>query len=510
MANREMTGVEAARLPRWLSLLLSGRGVVVFWLGYGVLHSIFRLNVSHTLSLDDSRSNELVQELALGYQNQQPPLYEWLLWAAQQFLGTGIESTLFIRYSLIAGIGIACYGAVRAALKDERWAAAASLSLAASYPVGWTFHEWGTQTILLCIACFATMHAVINWLEKPSWRAAFWLGIAIGLGLLAKFSYVLTIAGLFVATLSISETRRALCDRRLLLTASIALLMISPYWFWLVSANVSVASAVTKKMILEQQPYLVRVLTGLWRLAISIPLFLLPWLAFIALCAPKAFDFRKSAVAPAGLVERLVLRTIIAAALLAALGVVVIGATNIAERYMHAIAIIAPIYVFARIQRFDPHRLAVRPIVVFAISVALIVVGIRVAAEWGAFAGPQQKRRSWQIPYQSFVMKLKERGIDRGTVVTANVRDAGNLRAFLPNLRVIGLDSLRVLHPPLRPGDSSLCTVVYLDADADDPKIPRGSPPERIEVIERPVWFGATRKGTWYVAKLDPQSPVCR
>ena len=493
----------------WLSCLLSGRGVLAFWISYGLIHAIFRLNVSRTLSLDDSRSNELVQELALGYQNQQPPLYEWLLWAAQQFLGTGIESTLLVRYTLIAGVGIACYGAVRAALKDDRWAAVASLSLAASYPVGWTFHEWATQTILLCIACFATLHAAINWIEKLSLRSAFWLGAAIGLGLLSKFSYVLTIGGLLIAMLSMPETRRTLCDRRLLLTAAVALLMIAPYVFWLVTVNVDVATAVAKKMIPVSRPYPARVLKGLGRLAISIPLFLLPWLFFIALLAPKAFGFGGKATAPAGLIERLTLRTMIAAAILAALGIIAIGATNIAERYMHAIVMIAPVYVFARIQRFDPERLSMRPIVALALIVALIVIGIRVTAESDSPASRRATRMS-QIPFQSLAEQLKQRGIDHGTVVTPGVREAGNLRAFLPHLRVIARDSLRALHPALRAEDARSCVLVYPAGDATGPKIATAGPHERIEATGRTAWFKRPRSGTWFVARLDPQSPMCR
>ena len=488
--------------------LLSGRGVLAFWGIYALVHATFRFNVSHTLSLDDSRSNELAQQFALGYQDQQPPLYEWLLWSAQQFLGTGIQSTLLVRYTLIAGVGIACYGAVRAALKDERWAAVASLSLAASYPVGWTFHEWATQTILLCIACFATLHAAINWLEKPSLRSAFWLGAAIGLGLLAKFSYLLCIGGLLIAALSMAETRRALCDRRLLLTAAVALLMISPYVFWLSTVNVDIVAAVAKKMILEPRPYPTRVLKGLSRLVIYVPLFLLPWLFFIAVLAPKAFGFGKPTV-PAGLAERLTLRTMIGAAFLAAVGIALIGATNIAERYMHAIAMIAPIYVFARVQRFDPQRLSMRPIVILSLSVALIVIGVRVIAETDSFVTPRGTR-AWQIPFQSLADQLKARGIDRGTVVTPGVREAGNLRAFLPHLRVIAKDSLRVSRPALRPEDARSCVLVYPAGDIEGPKMLQGSVPERIEASGHTAWFGRPRHGIWFIAKLDPQSPICR
>src|SRR5690606_21231528 len=193
-----------------ISALLSFRGVFLFWVVYGLLHAALRLGVSRTLIIDDARANELAQTFALGYQVRQPPLYEWLLWSVQQFLGPGIESHLFVRYSLIACIGLATFGAVRAAVKDDRWAAAASFSLILSYPVGWTFHEWATQTILLCIACMLTIHAAIRFFERPGAGAAAFLGIALALGFYAKFSFPLFLGGLLLAALSVRETRNRL------------------------------------------------------------------------------------------------------------------------------------------------------------------------------------------------------------------------------------------------------------------------------------------------------------
>jgi hypothetical protein len=80
-----------------LSALLSFRGVLLFWFVYGLAHAGLRLGVSRTLTIDDARANELTQTFAWGYQIRQPPLYEWLLWCVQQFLGPGIESHLFVR-----------------------------------------------------------------------------------------------------------------------------------------------------------------------------------------------------------------------------------------------------------------------------------------------------------------------------------------------------------------------------------------------------------------------------
>lgn len=512
MTTRKTLSGKPPRLTGLPAFLLSGRGVVVFWIAYGLIHAVLRLNISHTLAVDDARSTELVQNFALGYQAAQPPLYEWLLWCSQRIFGTGIASDLSVRYALIAALGAACFGAARAALNDARWAAAASLSLAASYPVGWAFHEWGTQTIVLCVACFATMHAAIRWLEKPSAGIAFWLGAAIGLGLLSKFTYLLFLGGLVLACLSLAETRRRLADPRLLISAMVALAMISPYLFWLAKVHGDIVAAVDKIVVPRGKPYLRRVLIGLARLVKSIPLFLLPWLAFLALLAPGAFRPAAPGAAQASTIERLVLRTMIAAAALTAIGIVALGATQVAERYMHPILIVAPIYVFARIRRFDPRGISLRPLAVLAVAAAAAVFCIRIVAVTDNGFTRRADRLS-QIPYRQLAGALEARGIRDGTVVTFGVREAGNLRAFLPTLRVIAADSFRILRPPRRPSDGRSCVLVYskMQAKQRDKLASFGAPgPERIDVSAPPSILGAPRRGSWWIARLDPKSMACK
>ena len=505
----------SARLPfrnGWLSFLSSGWGVFAFWISFGLAHAILRLNVSRTLSLDDSRASELVQEFALGYQERQPPLYEWLLWCVQRAFGPGIESHLIVRYALIAAIGLACYGAVKAALKDERWAAAASLSLAMSFPIGWSFHEWATQTILLCVACFATLHAAINWLEKPSIRTALWLGGAIGLGFMSKFSYPLMLGGLAIACLSMPELRHRLADKRLVLSFAVAFLICSPYLYWLTQVHGNVAHAIERTMITQENPHWRRALIGLAKLLKSLSLFLLPWLAFVAAVAPRAFGFGRASAPPPGMAERLTLRTMIAAATLVAIGIAAIGATNIAERYMHGVLIVAPVYVFARIARFDPERLTLRPLVILSLVVALVVLGVRIVATADNIFTKRADRLS-QVPFHGLALALKERGIERSTVVTPDVRDAGNLRSFLPHLRVIALDSFRKGNPPRRLDTDGTCWLIYNglhEGEEEQALTLHPAELQRIEVNPPAAGFGAPRRGLWFLGKLDPNSPVCR
>jgi hypothetical protein len=486
--------------------------VVVFWAVYGIAHASLRLSITRTLTLDDSRASELVQTLSLGYQLRQPPLYEWLLWFSQRLFGSGIESHLVVRYMLIALLGIATFGAVRAAVKDDRWAAVASFSLAFSYPVGWTFHEWATQTILLSIACMATMHATILFLEAPSGRRFVLLGLAIALGLYAKFSYPLFLGGLLVAALSMQETRSRLRDARLLIAVAIAVIAISPYLYWVMQVPGDVVANLSSHLIQGTQSQAERAAIGLWRLVSSISVFLLPWLLFVALLAPKAFLPTAAASPPPSIVERLVLRTMIFAALIAALGIAATGTTNIAERYMHPILIVAPVYVFARVVRIAPDEINLRRFAVFALAAAAVVFLVRFVA---ATDNPLTRGmgRGLLLPFADLTSALNARGIVDGTVVSPRVREAGNLRAFDPNLRVVTRESQRVIPPPRRASDDRSCVLVWAEAhDNDARQLTRGLAlsPERLEIPERRRGLVATPPTTWLFARLDPKSPLCK
>jgi hypothetical protein len=231
----------------------------------------------------------------------------------------------------------------------------------------------------------------------------------------------------------------------------------------------------------------------------------------VAVLAPPAF-MRPKATAPApALAERLVLRSMIFAAMLAAIGIASIGATNIAERYMHPILIIAPLYAFARVARLAPGEARLRRFAALALGAAVLVLGIRFLGSIDTGIA-QRASRPWSIPYAELAGELARRGIGDGTILTAHVREAGNLRAFLPKLRVLAADSFRAERPPRRSSDERSCVLLWGEGqDAVARKLAPidGLTIERIEVTGPPSRLGAARSGTWFLARLDPKLPAC-
>ena len=489
----------------WIDPILSERGVIIFWLLYAAVHGALRLLASDSLAIDDARASEVAQNFALGYQLRQPPLYEWLLLAVQQVLGAAPASLFFLRYLLIAAVGIATFAATRALTGEQRWAAAASLSLAMMYPVAWAFHDWGTHTLLLSIACIASLHAAVNFIRRPSLANAVLLGLAIGLGLMAKFTYLLFLGGLLLAVASLPETRGRFADRRLLLSCAIALLCAAPYLYWLADVHGDLVAMASTHLVKSTEPHMMRALTGLAKLAWSLAAFLMPWLLLVALLAWPAFRRNPDAPPPSG-GERIARRTMLFAALLAATGIVALGVTNIGERYMHAILMIAPVYVFARIARAAPNPRSLQLIM----RTSLLLVAIALVVRFVSFFENDWRRsiRSLAIPYDGLAAALVQRGVTDGTLIATGVREAGNMRAQIPALRVLSRESLRVEKPPRRASDARSCVLLWRERDAVDARlygadVARSG--ERIEVVTTSFW--GSRHGVWLLARLDPGVP---
>src|SRR5262245_53721497 len=132
----------AAAEPAAASLPKPGRlpwsapaGFVVLVVLYGLVHIALRLGLSTTLTIDDSREAVLAQTLEWGYQPRQPPLYNWLVWAAFQVMGPGVFGLTLVKYAVLGVAYGFVYASGRRILTDGRLPALAAFSLLLMVPI---------------------------------------------------------------------------------------------------------------------------------------------------------------------------------------------------------------------------------------------------------------------------------------------------------------------------------------------------------------------------------------
>ena len=122
--------------------------------------------------------------------------------------------------------------------RAQRLAAAFSLSLVLFYWFGWEIHHSVSHSLALLAASLALFIAALAYAERPTAaRAHFLLGLIIGIGLMAKWSFLLVVLSLGVALALTPETRRIYRDPRTLLVLIGAALPILPFLLWLATSR---------------------------------------------------------------------------------------------------------------------------------------------------------------------------------------------------------------------------------------------------------------------------------
>ena len=503
-----------------VDVLLTTRGVVAVWCLYAFVNAVIRLLFSRTLSYHDAIASAITQGFQLGYQKGQPPLWEWMLATAQQFLGVGIESHLFVRYGAIALIGIGLYRASLAASGNVRWSAAISFSVVLSYQLGWRQFEGGTQAVILAAACLFTLDAALRHVARPGWKTAVYFGIAIGAGFLSKFSFALFMLALVVALLIRPETRRGFLNRWSLLALGVAVLVVLPYALWFLQHSVSLGEVVQRRLVRTDESHVRRALIGLRNLFANMPAFLAPWFIVTAGLWWMGRSARPAG-ARAGSAEGVLRDTVLVALAVTLTGILAVGVSHFTVPYLNFI--LMPVFPLAAavLAREGPRDGAKA---LAAISVVAMVI-LTCARIYVLGVGGTSADRSFgpHFPYGALASAVEQRGLAEGTIVAFSARDAGNLRAYLPKAEVFWQGSTERAAARRQVSRRATCAAV------DDPtgagveeredrvgetsarKFPSiaNSPRETIEIPWQTTLRGKPRTMRWILIRIDPADPIC-
>ncbi|WP_068313858.1 glycosyltransferase family 39 protein [Polycladidibacter hongkongensis] len=509
-------------------------GVATFVFVYLSVHSILRGSFSGILGTDDMFENVFVQDFSLGYQVRQPPLYEWLLYGAQQVLGPTIWSFQIVKYACIFTAGWALYQVARRALPEARMAALAVFSYTLMYQIGFNLHEGVTHTSILIATSALSFWAWLRFLERGDVATALVLGVAIGLGMLSKHSYALVPLVLLVTSLILPRFRTLLRWRLLPLVFVVALLVYSPFLWWVTMEGERLLSSSLNTMQGEQSlGHLARVGVGEARLIWGVIGFGGILLAVMLLVFQRGLWsglrslWRMDRACDGPLTARdygqFVLVYTVASVGIAMIAVLISGATYIKERHMHPLMLVFPLAMMALVAEREADQ--ARRLRIFSLFI-LVLIAVVFAVRISGFIAPDKKFCGGYCrhmkPYDTLAERLAavEPEVAQATLVALDDYTAGNLRASLPDARV----SLLNYRPrgPVR----QQC---YLIKDAGDDVAPDFSAvsaqmlkvigADRESLVGAPLLFGVPWPHSWkpgfrvtyfVVVQLKPETPVCR
>jgi len=432
-------------------------GFAVLLVAYGLVHLALRLALSTTVTIDDSREAVLAQTLEWGYQPRQPPLYNWLVWAAFQVTGPGVLGLSLVKYAVLGAAYAFVYASGRRILADERLPPLAAFSLLLMVPIGWVVHETLTHSVAVLAAAAATFYALLR-LEVSGSRGAYAaFGLAVASGLLSKFSYALFAGALLLAALTVPAYRARLLHPRLGLAAGTAVLAVVPFALWFYGHEFSLARIYAEEVDPgTPEPYLLGVASAVYYLARVSAYYLTPvWLLLLALF-PAAWRAAGAVTAPAP-AERLLARFFLAEVSLVLAGALVAGVTYLKFRWMMPAFFLFPLYLFARVGRrpVDAGRLRWYARVL-VLTAALGATAFAVNIWRGdALGRPSPLNASYDV----LAAHVAAAGFSGGTIAGGEGSAAGNLRLWFPRARV-----LRIANPDYVPPDRAgggQCLIVW-------------------------------------------------
>jgi hypothetical protein len=511
--------------------MLTTRGVATFWLLWSLAFVLMLWAVSPGRTLQDALAAELLQNhLAGGYQLRNPPLYEWLLWMVQQLFGPGPLYYLILRYSLIATTGILFYAALLRTVASARLAAAFSLSLVLLFWFGWEIHHSVSHTLALLAASLALFVAALAYAERTTAGGALLLGFIAGIGLMAKWSFLLVVLSLGVALAVTRETRAFYREPRTLLVLAGAALPILPFALWLAAID---PDLVGRRIVPSGRDLsLDQALQGIAAFVTGIPLVFLPWMAFVLFFA---WRFPKRPPPPAlshAVAIRLAsLTAVVTLALMAALllfafatGGALFGISRFAIHYLFPFSLFAALALSGLIaQRVEEQRFGQR-LAIVSLAVALVIFFVKLAS---FYVVPGSSEANNLLPYARLADELTKRGLGTAQFVTLSPRDAGNLAIYLPEARALSL-SARIEPPPADPIADRPCVLLW----GGEYSVPPAAPPEpnpspgkllkplglggsagqaeEVAVNWPKPLIGAQRRSVWHLLRGNNIDTICR
>lgn len=409
-------------------------GIAAFFL----VHMLIRLFGTSNFSVDEASIAVFTQVFRFIYVPANPPLFDWMFLGLVRITGVNVLTMHILKTVLLTGAGIFFYLAIRPAFRHRVALHAAVAAYGTTIFYGWDIFQQFSHTVTLTFAMAFTLWAFLRVVRGGRLADYLALGVGLGLGVMAKYMFLLYGLALLVAGLRAKAYRPALLSPRLLLAIPAALVVLSPLLIGMTTAADSVFSELESRVAgsgrgvtLQSIGYFLALTAEFW----------LPFLAILAACLT-----RRPAVATEGKAEwdgdtdfYPFLRD--ASLLLFASVVVSFLAlnTNVAEgRYLVGVLSLLPLAVIAAIdQRVDFPAAGMRRFWLSAMIFIAAVAALRFLLF--LFTAPPfcVPRCVVFVDYRPVVAAVPFDPTRQNVIVTSQVHIGANLLRLVPNARVL-------------------------------------------------------------------------
>lgn len=451
--------------------------VIISLIGLYLLgHFALRLTLSPTLGIDDAEQILFAQHWSFGYRFRQPPLFTWLLLPVIDLIGPGILAISLVRYALLATTYVFLYLTARLCFHDQRMAGLAVLSFASIYVFAYYAHHDLTHTTALGALIALTLYVTARLARNPTWAAYLSAGLVFGLGMLAKWNFVMLAIGLPLTCLLLPSFRHLVLTRKTLATIGLMMVVLTPTTLWMfaqgqsieaVSSDILAGKALAKDGATD--PVMLWIEGG-GTLVRSVFLFPLPFLPLFLLVFARSLRTDPDADLPT--LHPALTPTFFGSLILIVLGlhlplILLFGAVNFTERWLHPALMSLPIFLFALAERGRPTD---RRIAAFLAIIAILIAVAAGARLYRYVAGADHCGKCREFaPFAELADGLRSAGFFRGTIVADGMHIGGNLRMLFDESRVVDPAFPRALWPNVDDRDTENTCLLVWRADDDQP-----------------------------------------
>ncbi|MCC2609100.1 ArnT family glycosyltransferase [Neorhizobium petrolearium] len=413
------------------------RALLIVLAGYFLLNFIVRMALPHSLELDEAEQSYFSQWLLAGYSSQ-PPLYNWLQYAVVQVFGLSLVTLSLLKNLLL----FASYGfywlAARQVLRDRRLAAVAALGLLTIPQVAFEAQRDLSHTVATIFAASLFLYCFFRALNRPSIASFILLGVATGIGGIAKYNFIVLPIAAFAAILSDRQWRSRLLDWRVLLAGAVALLIVLPHALWLVDHFAATSGHTMRKLVGDDTNPIVAMLEGFGSLALaSLGFGALTTVIFAAAYRERLREVIRARNDSTRLVGRILLFSLALIVLL----ILFAGVERVKDRWLTPILIVLPLYFVVKI---DAAAIGLQPGLRRIWGVALVIMALIPSILFGraAVAPITGTYQYSNYPFQAFSEEIRPLTDTAPTLIVASDGQfAGNMRFNFPSTPVTTLST---------------------------------------------------------------------
>ena len=206
------------------------QAIALFFL-YCLLYASARLLISSSLEMDEAEQFLRGASFHFAYE-EQAPLYTWIYWLVSLFIGNNLITLTAVKYSIYFSFFAIFYILVRSFWgRDESLLITGSLLLFPTY--AYEANRDLSHSILVSVMAVLTCLFFVRAVRREATLDYLSLGICGGLGILSKYNFVIFLAALLCSALSMAEGRRAMFNRKIVLSMLALTAISAPHLIWL-------------------------------------------------------------------------------------------------------------------------------------------------------------------------------------------------------------------------------------------------------------------------------------